>query len=270
MGEVYRARDEQLGCDVAIKFVLAELAADARAAECLANEAQINAALSHPGIVTVHEIGCHRGRPFIVMELVDGESLALRLSRGALDLGEALCLAAEIADALAAAHDAGVVHRDLKPQNVMLTKHGRAKIVDFGLSMLARRDGVPNGSARAVRLPLQGTVGYMAPEQAAGQPPDRRADQFALGAMVYEMVSGRPALPLPAQIQTLSDIVDLDPVPLERVCHAPAPLAAIVGRCLQKDPRQRYDSTSELASALRRAAAGEVFRGREKRAARIP
>lgn len=261
MGEVYRARDQRLGRNVAIKFVVPEQAADAGAAECLANEARVNSALTHPGIVTVYDIGRFRGRPFIVMELVAGESLAARLARGSLGVREALRLAAQIAEALAAAHDAGVVHRDLKPQNIMLTRHGRAKIVDFGLSMLqrGRRCAEPNGPARAVRLPLQGTVGYMAPEQAAGLPPDMRADQFALGAILYEMVSGRPALALPAEIQTLSDIIDLEPLPLEQVCRAAPPaLVAIVNRCLQRDPQNRYDATFDLVAALK-AAANEVM-----------
>jgi TolB-like protein/predicted Ser/Thr protein kinase len=259
MGEVYRARDQRLNRTVAIKFVSADKAADAGAAERLANEARVNSALNHPGIVTVYDIGRYRGRPFIVMEFVDGETLLARLKRGPVKLREALALGAQIAAALAAAHVEGVVHRDLKPQNIMLTTDGRAKIVDFGLGMMMQRDSrnaaLATSETETMRLSLQGTVGYMSPEQASGLPPDLRADQFALGAILYEMVSGRRAFARRTDVQTLSDIIDGEPVPLSTLCpNAPPALVAIVYRCLQKNPRDRYASTIDLAHDLKVAA----------------
>ncbi len=258
MGEVYRARDQRLDRTVAIKFVSAEKAADAGAGERLAHEARVNSALNHTGIVTVYDIGRYRGRPFIVMEFVDGESLSERLKRGPVKVREALRLGAEIAEALAAAHAEGVVHRDLKPQNIMLTADGRAKIVDFGLGMVQRepRHPVsPTSVTETMRLPVQGTVGYMSPEQASGFPPDMRADQFSLGTILYEMVSGHRAFARTTDVQTLSDIIDADPVPLGKMCPAAPPaLVAIVNRCLQKKPRDRYGSTLDLAHDLKAAA----------------
>ncbi len=192
------------------------------------------------------------------MELVDGESLASRLQWRPFSVRDALKIGAQVAEALAAAHAAGVVHRDLKPQNIMLTPDGRAKIVDFGLGTLqcdnsANRPG--DTRTRTIRLSVEGTAGYMAPEQAAGRPVDMRADQFALGVILYEMVSGWRAFVRETEIQTLADIIDAEPAPLKQVCpRASAALVAIVDRCLQKDPRDRYGSTLDLAHDLRAAA----------------
>lgn len=258
MGEVYRARDRRLDRTVAIKFVSAEKSGDAGAAERLAHEARVNSALNHSGIVTVYDIGRYRGRPFIVMEFVDGEPLSVRLKKGPFNVAETLRLGAQLAEALAAAHVEGVVHRDLKPQNIMLTADGRAKIVDFGLGVLQReprRHVVPTSATETMRLPVQGTVGYMSPEQASGIPPDLRADQFALGAILYEMVSGQRAFARSTDVQTLSDIIEAEPVPLAELCPAAPPaLTKIVNRCLQKRPRDRYASTLDLAHDLKDAA----------------
>lgn len=258
MGEVYRGHDTRLRRTVAIKVVSAERAADRGAAARLAHEARVASSLSHPGIVAVHDIGEFEGRPFIVMELVQGESLATRLHWRPLSIREALNLGAEVAEALAAAHAAGVIHRDLKPQNIMLTADGRAKIVDFGLGTFqpdAATSQPGDTRTRTIRFSVEGTAGYMAPEQAAGRAVDMRADQFALGVILYEMVSGRRAFARETDIQTLSDIIDADPAPLKQVCpKATAALVAIVDRCLQKHPQDRYGSTLDLAHDLRVAA----------------
>ena len=264
MGEVYRALDTRLDRLVAIKFVCPEQWTDGLAAERLANEARIASALNHPGIVAVYDIGRFRGRPFIVMEYVEGQSLATKLLGGPMKVRDALRIGWQIADALAAAHAAGVVHRDLKPQNVMLGTDGRPKIVDFGLGTLNRDEETtqkisPNSPTITSGLGVQGTVGYMAPEQAAGTFADMRADQFALGAMLYEMVSGHRAFLRETDVQTLADIIEADPRPLETVCRAATPaITAIVNRCLQKDPRDRYGSTVDLAHDLKVAAAAAI------------
>ena len=256
MGEVYRARDSRLGRLVAIKFVSEDLAADPKAAERLAREAQLTSALNHPNIVTVHDIGEADGRPFIVMEFVAGQSLHERLASDRLKLPEAVDIACQIADGLAAAHGAGVVHRDLKPRNVMLTDDGRAKIVDFGLGKApVTPAGADDLTVRAPGLTdehvVLGTAGYMAPEQVSGHPIDFRVDQFALGALSYEMLTGRRAFKRDTAVQTMAAIVEGEPPPLVELCPTTPPeLVTVVERCLAKDPARRYASTKDLARDL--------------------
>ena len=209
--------------------------------------------------MAVYDIGEFEGRPFIVMELVDGESLASRLQWRPFSVRDALKIGAQVAEALAAAHAAGVVHRDLKPQNIMLTPDGRAKIVDFGLGTLqcdnsANRPG--DTRTRTMHFSVEGTAGYMAPEQAAGRPVDMRADQFALGVILYEMVSGwRAFVRETEEIQTLSDIIDAEPAPLKQVCpRASAALVAIVIRYCKGAARRslRLDARPGARPASRR------------------
>ena len=259
MGSVYRARDTRLGRLVAIKLVSDQLAADPVASERLTREASLTSLLNHPNIVTVHDIGAAEdGRPFIVMELVAGQSLldALRSERS-LKPARVIEIASEVADGLAAAHAGGIVHRDLKPSNIMLTEDGRAKIVDFGLGKTT--SAAPSGDETTFwaagltdSFAVVGTAGYMAPEQIVIGPIDFRADQFALGALIYEMVSGRRAFKRATAIQTLAAIVDAEPEPLAELCpDAPIELVRIVERCLAKDPAHRYGSTQDLARDLR-------------------
>ena len=257
MGEVYRARDTRLGRLVAIKFVSDELAADRTATERLAREAKLTSSLNHPNIVTVHDVGEVDGRPFIVMEFVAGQSLHSALEWERLKLGRVIEIASQVADGLTVAHGAGVVHRDLKPRNIMLTEDGRAKIVDFGVGKTSQpTSGAEDKTIHAGGLTdafyVVGTAGYMAPEQVTSRPVDFRADQFALGAILYEMVTGRRAFKSATPVQTMAAIVDTEPEPLAELApDTPIELVTIVDRCLAKDPAKRYGSTQDLARDLR-------------------
>jgi serine/threonine-protein kinase len=257
MGEVYQARDLRLGRLVAIKFVSDELAADAVASERLTREARLTSLLNHPNIVTVHDVGIADGHPYIVMEFVAGQSLHVALQWERLKLARAIEIASQIADGLAVAHEAGIVHRDLKPRNIMLTEDGRAKIVDFGLGKSTKPAPGGDESTMAVdgltdTLMVVGTAGYMAPEQVGSKALDFRADQFTLGAIIYEMLTGRRAFKRDSPVQTMAAIVDAEPESLAELCpDAPIELVRIVERCLAKDPAHRYASTQDLARDLR-------------------
>jgi serine/threonine protein kinase/Tfp pilus assembly protein PilF/TolB-like protein len=265
MGEVYRARDRDLGRDVAVKFLSARFAADADRLARFAFEARTASSLNHPNIVTIHEIGEAEGLPYIVMELVEGETLRAAIRDGRLPTRRVLDIASQIADGLAKAHSAGIVHRDLKPENVMLTPDGFVKILDFGLAKL-HADVIPGGTPHdrgqtetPTTFPtgtrdgaIIGTAGYMSPEQAAGRPADFRADQFAFGATLYEMATGRQAFQRDSVVQTLNAIIEHDPLPLAELNPSfPAPARWIAERCLAKAPGDRYASTLDLARELR-------------------
>ncbi len=215
MGVVHEALDTTLGRRVALKILPPERVADPERRERFLREARAASALNHPGIVTVHDLGNAEGLDFIVMELVEGETLADRIARGPLALGPALGIAAQVADALSRAHSAGIVHRDLKPSNVMVTPEGTAKILDFGLAKLVEPPAGEGGDTlRLRRLDqgesaegiLLGTVPYMSPEQAAGKPVDARSDVFSFGVVLYEMLTGRHPFRQPTALETLSAI----------------------------------------------------------------
>jgi Tol biopolymer transport system component/tRNA A-37 threonylcarbamoyl transferase component Bud32 len=254
MGEVYRARDPRLNRQVAIK-VLARAGADTARQRRLLDEAQAASALNHPNIITVYDVGTHDGTPFIVSELVEGASLREMLGRAPLAVRDVLDLGAQMAEGLAAAHQAGIVHRDFKPENVMVTPEGRVKILDFGLALVGTRDGAPATSVEktlTVAGMIVGTIPYMSPEQARGAAVDFRTDQFSLGLTMYEMVAGRRAFAGETPAQTLAGILDDEPEPIGKINpRAPAPLRWLIERCLTKDARQRYDSTADLARELR-------------------
>jgi serine/threonine protein kinase len=257
MGEVFRARDARLGREVAIK-TLSDDALDPIRRRRFEAEARSASALNHPNIVTIHEIGRAAATPFIVMELVDGRTLRDFLHAGPLSLRRTLDVSAQLADALAAAHEAGIVHRDLKPENVMVSRDGFAKILDFGLACSSGRgrkrrperentvtEEIPEGC-------VVGTAGYMSPEQASGQSVDFRSDQFAFGALVFEMLTGRRAFLRPTRAETLVAIIREELEPLTVLCpRAPVPLVWIVERCLAKIPEERYAATRDLARDLR-------------------
>jgi len=258
MGEVYRARDSNLSREVAIKVLPSDLASDAGRLSRFEKEARTASALNHPNIVTIYEVGRVEGVSFIAMELVAGKTLRETLAVGAIPLKRLLPIAAQAADGLAKAHAAGIVHRDLKPENLMITKDGFVKILDFGLAKL-----VPGGfhDSGGTNLPtltrgteqgtVLGTVGYMSPEQAGGEAVDFRSDQFAFGAILYEMASGRKAFDRKTPVQTLSAVIEDEPEPLGRLApKTPTPLIWIVERCLAKDPEERYGSTRDLARDL--------------------
>ncbi len=265
MGEVFRARDRDLARDVAVKFLAARFALDPDGLVRFAFEARTTSSLNHPNIVTIHEIGEAEGLPYIVMEFVEGETLRKAMREGRLPTRRVLDISAQIADGLAKAHAAGVVHRDLKPENVMLTPDGFVKILDFGLAKLhddalSASDQPDDGQAETPTTfragtragAIVGTAGYMSPEQAAGRPADFRADQFALGATLYEMATGRPPFLRESVVQTLNAIIEDDPPPLADLNPSfPAPARWIAERCLAKAPADRYASTLDLARELR-------------------
>jgi eukaryotic-like serine/threonine-protein kinase len=258
MGEVYHAKDTRLGREVAIKVLPAVLAGDAERRARFEQEARSASALNHPNILTVYDIGSFDGGAYIATEFVDGHTLRELLVSGPLPARKFLPIAAQVADGLAKAHAAGIVHRDLKPENVMVNKDGFAKILDFGLAKLVTLAEEGGSQLQTLAGPgtrpgvVLGTVGYMSPEQASGHPVDFRSDQFSLGAILYEMATGRRAFQRKTAVETLSAIIREDPEPMAAAGPtAPAPLRWIVERCLAKEPEDRYASTRDLARDLK-------------------
>ena len=258
MGEVYRARDTRLERDVALKILPKETSADRQGLVRFAQEAKAASALNHPNIISIYEIGLAEGSPFIVMELIDGRTLREVIDSGSLTVKKALDVAVQIAEGLAKAHEAGILHRDLKPENIMITRDGFAKILDFGVAKLQEPTaGEKRAGADLANLNLTevgfvvGTPAYMSPEQASGRPLDFRSDQFAAGAIFYEMLSRRRTFQRATAVQTLSAVIQDDPEPLERLNpRVPAPLRWAIARCLSKDVEDRYSSTRDLAREL--------------------
>ena len=255
MGDVYLADDLHLGRAVAIKFLNAPT--DARARQRLMNEARAAASLDHPVICGVHEVGSDPLRgDFIVMQYVEGETLASTISRGPLPREQALAIAADIADALAAAHQHGIIHRDLKPQNIVLQPSGRAKLLDFGI---AKRLTSEHAAAEATTgTPLTrphamiGTPSYMAPEQVKGEATDARSDLFALGCVLYECVTGRRAFSGGTSGEVFGQILHAEPPSMSAVTpHVDPDLDALVVRLLRKAPAERFQSASEVVGAIR-------------------
>jgi eukaryotic-like serine/threonine-protein kinase len=258
MGEVYRARDTRLQREVAIKVLPAELSSDAARLKRFETEARLASALNHPNIVTIHEVGQSDSTSFIVMELVDGKALRELLYAGPLPLRKLLSIAAQVADGLAKAHASGIVHRDLKPENVMVTSDGFVKILDFGVAKLMHPDSEGGQTEQAPTISggtepgvVMGTVGYMSPEQAAGQKVDFRSDQFSFGSILYEMATGKQAFERATRPEVLAAIIRAEPEPIAaRNSKAPSQLRWIVERCLAKEPHHRYAATEDLARDL--------------------
>jgi Tol biopolymer transport system component len=249
MGEVYRAKDKRLHRTVALKVLPQRLADTPGLRQRLEREAKAISSLNHPQICTLYDIGREGEVDYLVMEFLEGDTLAQRLKRGALPLSEVLELAVQIASALAAAHAAGIVHRDLKPGNIMLTKSG-AKLLDFGLAKVPAMAGAATPITSEGML--VGTVQYMSPEQIRGQEADTRSDLFALGATLYEMLTGTRAFPGESQLAVANAILEKEPAPSKDLqTLTPPALERVIRRCLAKDPENRWQNTSDLASELR-------------------
>ncbi len=258
MGEVYRAKDTRLGRDVAVKVLPDDVAGDARALARFESEARAVAALSHPNILALFDVGETNGIHYAVSELLEGETLRMAMAHGPVPVRKALEIVREVAEALAAAHEKGIVHRDIKPENVFLTKDGHAKVLDFGLARhdISRRDPgdtrSPTLAAISEKGVVLGTLAYMSPEQARGAAVDFRSDQFSLGTLLYEMLAGGKPFEAASVPETLAAIIRDEPEPLEkRAPNVPAPVRWLVERLLAKDPSERYDSTRDLARDLR-------------------
>jgi len=256
MGEVYRARDSRLRRDVAVKVLPAAFSENSDRLERFEREAQAAAALNHPNILSVYDVGVHNGSPYIVAELLEGETLREKLRAGAIPVRRAVDYSLQIAHGLAAAHEKGIIHRDLKPENLFITKDGRLKILDFGLAKLIEPEGAvsPSQATRSMETKngiVLGTVGYMSPEQVRGQPADHRSDLFNVGVVIYEMLTGRRVFDGETQADVLSAILKEDPPELVTTGYPiPPGLGRLVHHCLEKDPGQRFQSTRDLGFAL--------------------
>jgi eukaryotic-like serine/threonine-protein kinase len=257
MGEVYRAHDSRLDRTVAIKILPASFAADDDRLKRFAQEARAAAALNHPNILSIFDIGDDNGTTYVVSELLEGETLRARLQKAALPLRKAMNYALQIAHGLAAAHEKGIVHRDLKPENLFITDDDRLKILDFGLAkMVGKPIGNETGDAMTVQVATEagmvlGTVGYMSPEQVRGKPAVPESDIFAFGAILYEMVSGKRAFHGESAADTMSAILHVEPPELtETARNVPSGLERIVRHCLEKNPAQRFHSAGDLAFDL--------------------
>jgi eukaryotic-like serine/threonine-protein kinase len=256
MGEVYRARDTRLGREVALKILPDSFAGEGDRLRRFEQEARAVAALNHPNILAIHDIGQNEGSPFLVSELLEGATLRETLDAGALPQRKTIEYGVQIAHGLAAAHEKGIVHRDLKPENVFVTKDGRIKILDFGLAKLAQKAGAGSDektltSSHTVAGVVMGTASYMAPEQVRGEPVDARTDIFSFGAVLYEMLSGVRAFRRDTTAETMTAVLKDDPPELSASGRPVSPaLERIVRRCLEKSPEQRFQSARDLSFAL--------------------
>ena len=290
MGAVYKAVDTHLDRPVAIKVLPPDKVADPERRQRFILEAKAASALRHPNIVVIHDIAADRGRDFIVMELVEGQSLDQIIGRKGMKLNEALGCAVQIADGLAKAHAAGIVHRDIKPTNVMVTADGQVKILDFGLAKLTE-DAPPEAAGPTVTMGrdekprteegyVVGTAAYMSPEQAEGKKVDARSDIFSFGAVLYEMLTGRRAFGRESGMKTLAAVLNEEPKPSSAINESvPPELERVLARCLRKDPQRRWQTMSDLKVALQelkedsesgrlKAAAGQA--GRKRSRALVP
>ena len=256
MGEVYRATDTRLSRDVAIKVLPTSLANDGDRLRRFEQEAKTIATLNHPNILGLHDIGTHEGAPFLVSELLEGETLRQKIDAGPIPVRRAVECALGIAHGLAAAHDKGIVHRDLKPDNIFITRDGHVKILDFGLAKLVREEhtletAITLTSPTTMPGVVMGTVGYMSPEQVRGEPSDARSDIFSFGTVLYEMLTGKRAFKRDTTVETMTAILREDPPELtDTGWQGPIGLQRILSRCLEKDPARRFQSASDLAFAI--------------------
>jgi hypothetical protein len=256
MGEVYRAKDTRLGRDVAIKVLLERLARDGERLQRFETEARVIAALNHPNILSIHDIGTYEGAPYLVSECLEGQTLRMEMRDSALPVRRVVDYGIQIAQGLAAAHEKGIVHRDLKPENVFITRDGRVKILDFGIAKLILPEASSDEGATMDAGPtstgiLLGTAGYMSPEQVRGEPVDARSDIFELGTILYETLCGQRAFRRDTSAETMTAILKEDPPELSLTGKIISPaLERIVRRCLEKKPLQRFQSARDLAFNL--------------------
>ena len=256
MGEVYRARDARLNRDVAIKALPASVASDAERLRRFTVEAQTTGALNHPNILAIYDIGSHEGQPYLVTELLHGETLRARLDAGPVPQSKSIDYVRQVAAGLAVAHASGITHRDIKPDNLFLTTDGRVKILDFGLARVTPTRAEDETRPEAGTSPgvVLGTVGYMSPEQVRGKPVDSRSDLFSLGVVLYELLSGRQPFVGDSAVQTMNAVLTDDPPDLAKSGRNIAPgLAQVVRHCLEKNPEERFQSARDLSFALQAA-----------------
>jgi serine/threonine protein kinase len=257
MGEVYLARDSRLNRDVAIKVLPAAFSADNDRLARFEQEAQAAGALNHPNILAIYDVDTHDGAPYVVSELLKGEALRDLLQNGRLSVRKAVDYALQVAHGLAAAHEKGIVHRDLKPENIFLTHDGRIKILDFGLAKLVEsldlsedQANVPTRKLHTSPGMILGTVGYMSPEQAMGNPVDYRSDIFSMGAVLYEMLTGQRAFARKSSVETLNAIIKEDAPEFPAGISISPMLESVVQHCLEKKRERRFQSASDVAFAL--------------------
>jgi len=257
LSEVYRARDTSIDRPVAVKVLPRTLSADAAWLRRFREEARSAGRLDHPSILAIHDVGVHEGRPYLVSEWLEGETLRQRLHEAALPWPRAASLGVAIALGIAAAHEKGIVHQDLKPENLFLTRDGRIKILDFGLAKRVPLPAVTPSERESPTLATAtepgavfGTVGYMSPEQVRGRTTDPRSDIFSLGVILYEAVSGRRTFSAESPVETMMAILREEPPPIPAEANLPPVVERIIRRCLEKNPEDRFQSARDLAYAL--------------------
>src|SRR2546426_1436644 len=256
MGEVYLAEDMRLGRRVAIKILPAETISDEHARKRLVREARAAATLDHPHICSVYEVGEANGRSFIAMQYIEGETLDLKLKQKPLELKDSLAIASQVADALAEAHTHGIIHRDVKPSNIIITARGQAKVMDFGLAKVMQESGRIDTEAETQTMltapdVILGTIPYMSPEQVKAEKLDARTDIFSFGVVLYEMLCGRHPFASEGAAATAAAILTREPSPVVRFSPAaPEELQRIVRKCLEKDRERRYQPMRDVATDL--------------------
>jgi len=254
MGEVYLAQDTILNRYVALKLLPKRFTSDPERLHRFHREAQVASVVNHPNVLTIHEVGQEGDLHFIVSEHVDGETLRVKLKNGAMGISESLHIAVGIAEALQAAHEFWIVHRDIKPENVMIRKDGYVKVLDFGLAKLNEPKILSGGKAMFETAPglVPGSVRYVAPERLLGEAADPRSDQFSLGLVIYEMLTGDSPFPSTSLIAAIDAIIRGVPAPIHELRPGlPSDLQPIMDKLLAKEPRDRYQTTSELVSGLK-------------------